>query len=128
MTQKEQSVLSDTGTPIVIDPTNGPWSVSGQGTIRQPGMEQALAMVKVASRGDLAKSGENLFRPLAETHPLAAGERRVASGYLELSGVQPTSEMVELIETSRAIEVNINLMQTQDQMLGGLVNRVMRTS
>ncbi len=127
VTQQDFSVMSDTGSPIVIDPANGPWTVTPQGTIRQPGMEQNLAMVKTASRGDLAKFGENLFRPLAETLPLSPENRRVASGYLETSGVQPTTAMVELIETTRAIETNVNMMQTQDQMTGNLLNRVLRS-
>ena len=50
----------------------------------------------------------------------------MAGGYLEMSGVQPTSEMMSMIETSRAVEANLNMMRTQDQMLSGLVNRVMR--
>jgi flagellar basal body rod protein FlgG len=32
-----------------------------------------------------------------------------------------------MIETTRAIEANVNMMQTQDQMLSGLVNRLMRS-
>jgi flagellar basal-body rod protein FlgF len=127
VTQQEYPVMNDTGTPVVIDPAGGPWHVSPTGTVRQRGMIQNLALVKPASLGDLAKAGENLFRPLAEAQPVPAAERRVASGFLEMSGVQPTTEMVELIETSRAIEANVNMMQTQDQMLSGLVTRLMRS-
>ena len=61
------------------------------------------------SRGDLAKWRE-LVSPLAETSR-GARTARVVSGYLEGSGVQPTTEMVELIETTRAIEVNVAMMQ-----------------
>ena len=43
-----------------------------------------------------------------------------------MSGVQPTTEMIEMIEASRAVEANLNMMQAQDQMLSGLVNRLMR--
>lgn len=127
VTQQDHAVLNDTGTPIVIDPANGPWILTPQGTVRQPGMEQNLALVKAASRGDLVKSGENLFRPLAETRPLPPEQRRVVSGYIETSGVQPTTEMVELIEATRAIEVNVSMMQTQDQMSGNLLSRVLRS-
>jgi len=126
VTEQEYPVLNETGSPIVVDPANGPWSVTPWGGIRQPGMVQNLAIVRPASLGELVKWGENLFRPLAETQPVPLPQRRVVSGYLEMSGVQPTTEMVELIETSRAIEANVNMMQTQDQMLAGLVNRVLR--
>jgi len=49
----------------------------------------------------------------------------VVSGYLEQSGVKPTSEMMEMIEASRAVEANVNMMQTQDQMLSDL-NKLMQ--
>jgi len=124
--QRQYAVLTDAGTPVVIDPDNGPWQLMPSGAIRQAGTVQNLALVRPASLGDLVKTGENVFRPLADPQPLAANERSVAGGYLEMSGVQPTAEMIDLIEASRAVEANINMMQTQDEMLSGLVNRVMR--
>jgi flagellar basal-body rod protein FlgF/flagellar basal-body rod protein FlgG len=36
--------------------------------------------------------------------------------------------MMELIETSRAFEANVRMIQNQDQMIGSLVNRVLRPS
>lgn len=85
-------------------------------------------MVQPASLGDLVKVGESLFKSLAETEPVEENDRDVAWGYLEASSVRPTSEMVQLIEASRAVEANVNMMQTQDQMLSQLVTRVMRSS
>lgn len=125
LTQQGYSVLNDNGTPIVLQ--NGPYEVTPSGAIRQPGGMQNLAIVQPASMGDLVHVGQNLFRPLAEPQPVAPGKRSVSGGYLEMSGVSPTNEMVEMIATSRAVEANINMMQTQDQMLSGLVNRVMRS-
>ncbi len=127
VTQQGYSVLSDGGAPIAIDPTGGPFDVTPSGTIRQGGAAQALALVKPNSLGDLAKVGENLYKPLAETQPLADAERRVGWGYLEVSSVRPTTEMVHLIEASRAVEANINMMQAQDQMVAQLIARVMRS-
>ena len=126
VTSQGYKVLSDSGSPIVINP-NVRYEISSSGGIRQQGSTpQNLALVRPNSLGDLAKAGENLFRPLADVQPLSANERQVASGFLEGSGVKPTSEMVHLIETTRAIEANVNLLQTQDQMLSGLVNRLLR--
>lgn len=124
--QQKYAVLNNEGAPIVIDPDSGPWRLTASGAIRQAGVVQNLAIVKPGSLGDLVKIGENLFRPLADPQPVAASERSVAGGYLEMSAVQPTTEMIELIEASRAVEANINMMQAQDQMLSGLVNRLMR--
>ncbi len=127
VTQQGYAVLSDNGSPVVLEPGAGPFDITPAGTIRQRGSVQNLALVQPASRGDLVKVGENLFRPLAEPQPLADAERRVTAGYLEMSGVSPTTELVQMIEASRAVEANVNMVQTQDQMLSALVNRVMRS-
>ena len=73
-----------------------------------------------------ARAGENLFRSLSQTTPVSTGERRIAGGYLELSGVQPTTEMMELIEASRAFESNVRLLQGQDEAIEQLLSRVLR--
>jgi flagellar basal body rod protein FlgG len=86
-----------------------------------------LAIVQPASVADLSKVGENLFKPLAETQPVEESDRRVGWGYLEMSSVRPTTEMVQLIEAARAVEANVNMMQTQDQMSSQLITRVMRS-
>ncbi|MFH1268767.1 MAG: flagellar basal body rod C-terminal domain-containing protein, partial [Planctomycetota bacterium] len=95
---------------------------------RQGGSRRDLAIVRPDSPGDLVRVGENLFRPLAEARPIPPTQRRVAGGCLELSGVRPTLEMVEMIESSRVLEANTNMMRVQDQMVSGLINRVMRTA
>ena len=126
--QQKYAVMTDGGAPVVIDPAAGPWELSQSGTIRQAGTIQNLAIVRPESYGDLVRVGENVFKPLADPLPLAIGERSVAGGYLEMSGVQPTTEMIELIEASRAVEANLNMIQTQDEMLSGLINRLLRSA
>jgi flagellar basal body rod protein FlgG len=127
LTQQGYAVLNESGAPVVINPDGGSWQLTAEGVIRQAGGDAiSLAVVRPTSLGDLSKMGENLFKPLAETTPVPPAERRIAGGYLELSGVRPTTEMVQLIETSRILEANINMMKTQDQMLSGLVNRVLK--
>jgi len=127
VSQQGYAVLSDSGAPIVANPENGSWSVDTFGTLRQQnGAPQNLAMVKPASYDDLVKVGENLFRPLGATEPVPAAQRRMAPGYVELSVVRPTTEMTELIEASRLFEANVSMMKAQDQMLSGLVNRMLR--
>jgi flagellar basal-body rod protein FlgF len=125
VTQQGYPVLSENLSPITIDPSAGDWQLGGSGTIRQQGNAQNLALVRPESLGDLSNAGENLYRPLADPRPLPAASRHVVSGYLEQSGVKPTSEMMEMIEASRAVEANVNMMQTQDQMLSDL-NKLMQ--
>jgi flagellar basal-body rod protein FlgF/flagellar basal-body rod protein FlgG len=127
VTQQGYAVMAEDGTPITVDPANGPFEVTPSGGIRQAGSTQNVALVEPASLGDLAKVGENLFKPVADPQPVPEDSRRVGWGYLEMSSVRPTLEMVQMIETARAVEANINIMQAQDQMLSGLVTRVMRS-
>ncbi|MCB9926007.1 MAG: flagellar hook-basal body protein [Planctomycetaceae bacterium] len=127
--QSEQGypVMSLEGGPLTIDPTR-PWNFSEEGAIEQGGDKLLLALVKPASLGDLVKAGQNMFSPLAKVEPVPAAERNVKNGYIEQSGVKPALEMMELIETSRAYEANIRMIQNQDQVVGSLVNRVLRQS
>ena len=127
--QSEQGypVMSVEGGPVAIDPLL-PWEFTEDGAIKQGGDSLLLALVQPGSRGDLVKVGENMFSSLADVAPVPATERRVASGYLEQSGVKPTLEMMQVIETSRAYEANIRMIQSQDSMMGSLVNRVLRQS
>ena len=69
-----------------------------------------------------------MFSSLAELVPLAPGETKLRSGFLENSSVEATTEMMELIETSRAFEANVRLIQNQDHMIESLVNRVLGTN
>lgn len=127
VTQNGDTVMSSEGTPLVIDPQLGPWHVTTDGAVAQAGDKIYLSLVKPRSYGDLVKTGDNLFTPLAPPLPVAPTDRQVISGYLENSGVQSVSEMAEMIETSRAFEANVNMIRNQDQILGELVSRVLKT-
>ena len=69
-----------------------------------------------------------MFRPLAPVDARAGDERDIRQGYLEQSGANPTREMMAMIETTRAFEANTRLIQYQDSMIGGLVNRVLASN
>ncbi len=124
VTQQGYNVLDDTGIPIVI--RDAQWQISDSGTLRQPSGVQNLALVQPESLGDLVRIGENLFRSLSDPQAVPVNERRMAAGHLEMSSVNPTTEMTEMIQASRALEANVNMMRVQNEMLSGLVNRVMR--
>jgi flagellar basal-body rod protein FlgF len=124
ITQQGYAVLDDSGAPIVV--TDAQWEISASGAVQQRSGTQDLALVRPESLGDLVRVGENLFRPLSEPRPVPAAERRVSAGHLEMSSVEATTEMTAMIQASRALEANINMMRVQDEMLSGLVNRVMR--
>lgn len=123
ITQGGYKLLSEGGQPITITSAN--WRLSPNGNIDQEGLSTPLKLVK-SEPGDLTRAGENLYAPLGETPAMKADERAVASGYLEMSNVSPTSQMMELIEATRAYEANIRMIQSQDQVLGALVTRVLK--
>lgn len=119
-------VLDDSGQPIVIDISDENWKIDPSGAILQNGDIVNLAIVKPRSFGDLAKAGENLFKPLAPTLPVEPDQRQVRAGYLELSGANPIAEMTQLIEASRAYEANVRMIQNHDQILGALTGRLLK--
>jgi flagellar basal-body rod protein FlgF len=118
-------VLGVDGNPIQIDPTTR-YDIHHDGTIQQNGATTSLMVAKPESLGDLARSGGNLFKPLAPIQPVAPRERAVVSGHLEKSAVNPTTAMMELIEATRAYESNLRLIQHQDQAYGNLVGRLLK--
>jgi flagellar basal-body rod protein FlgF len=120
----DRPVLDESGGEIVIDGSQS-FELQGGGNIVQDGNTVSIGLVQPKSLGDLVKTGANLFRPLGPLSPVAGADRDIRQGYLEQSGVNPTREMMRMIETSRAFEANTRLIQHQDSMIGGLVNRVL---
>lgn len=126
ITPQGYAVLDESGGPVVLNPDIKEWDISDTGTLRQRGNTQNLAIVKPANNESLLKYGDNLFRSTTQPEPVPQAERRVAAGHLEMSAVKPTIEMTAMIEASRFFEANVNMMKTQDQMLGALVSRVLK--
>jgi len=126
VTQQGYPVLGEGNTQITLSPAAGPWEIDSSGAVSQDGARQELQIVNSASLGDLVKCGENLFRPLSDVRPVATDQRAVSSGTLEMSAVQPTTEMTTMIETSRMLEANLNVMKTHNEMLSGLIERILK--
>ena len=116
-------VLSEEGAPIF---SSGPWQFNEDGTIFMPDGAARLALVEPESLGDLVKVGDNLFRSLGPVQPVPNEIRSVARGFLEGSGVNSVSAMVEMIETTRAFEANVNMIRNHDQTFGTLLSRVLK--
>ncbi|EMI53801.1 flagellar hook-basal body complex protein [Rhodopirellula sallentina SM41] len=68
-----------------------------------------------------------MFRPLAEFDLAPPGERNVIAGSLEQSAVSPTGTMMEMIETTRAFEANVQMIKNQDSVMGSLIGRVLKS-
>ena len=117
------AVLGSDGQPIRIDPRL-PYDVAAGGRIQQGGGSQELMLAR-PEKGDLSHVGGNLFKPIGPMPTAPPGSRIVQSGALEQSAVRPTEAMMELIETSRAYEANVQLMKHHDSLSGGLISRVL---
>lgn len=124
-TQQDYEVMDENNAPINLDPSLPTRALPG-GVIQQGGAQYSLGLVRAPSLGDLVKVGENLFSPLAETNRVPAPDRQILSGHLEHSAVSPTSEMIHMIETSRAYEANVRMIQNHDSVIGSLVTRILR--
>ena len=118
-------VLGVDGNPIQIDPLRR-FEVQSNGIIQQDGRNVTLMLSRPESLGDLARVGDNLFRPLAQTQPVPANERAIINGSLEKSAVNPTTAMMELIEATRAYESNLRLIQHHDSAYGNLIGRLLK--
>lgn len=61
--------------------------------------------------------GDNLFSPVAENgDPILQEEAQLLPGYLELSNVEVSNEMVKLIETQRAYSMSLKMVQTSNEI------------
>lgn len=122
---KDGDYVLGTNGRIRLDP-NAEAAVNKDGSITQNGA--VVARLRITDFEDydyLVKYGETYFEPVegAETK---ASEAEVFSGYLEASNVQVVSEMVDMINITRAYESNQKIMQTYDSTLEVAVNQLGR--
>ena len=107
--------ISSNGTLFALNQTGG--------IVTRTELDQ-LDVVRPESTDDLVKIGNSMYQ-FDGTPVSAHGETKVLQGFLEASGTRPVTEMLELIEASRAFETNINMMKFQDETLGRLLQSVM---
>jgi flagellar basal-body rod protein FlgF len=113
-------VLGVGGNPISL-PQLASLSVGSDGTISgipasQPGAQsQNYGQINLVSTPSAAMTslGGSLFAP-ADPNALQQSQAgAVSQGYLNASNVNPTSEMVELVDASRSYQLQTELMKTQ---------------
>lgn len=118
-------VMSAAGGRIRIDPRQ-PFEVMEDGAVVQGNQRQLLKLVRPKALGDLTRMGDNLFQSLTSVQNVPNENRRVTSGAVEHSAVEPTAAMMELIEASRVYEANVRMIQTHNDSLEQLIGRVLR--
>lgn len=125
-------VLDDGGSTITIDPEGQRPSIYPDGTIRQG--EEVVAKLGLFTTGEtglpgdgkqsLRKVGENLFD--AGEMDMVPVEGQFVPESRERSNVDVMPELANMIEASRAYELNANLLRMQDEMTGNVIGTVGR--
>lgn len=114
-------VIPDDAESISIDAT-------GRVFVSQPGNAEAteVGQIEIAAfvnPAGLKQIGENLFVETSASGPPILGEAgsenrgTINQGRLEASNVDPTRELIELIRTQRAFEMNSQTIRTADETL-----------
>jgi len=110
------SIAAD-GTVSVLEPGGTQMTVVGQ-----------LEIATFPNPAGLRQIGENLFIPtsasgdVTEGAPGEDGRGFIHSGFLEGSNVDPVTELVSLIKTQRAFEINSQVIQAADETLKNVGN------
>ncbi len=125
-TREGDPVLSSDNSPITID-SKLPWELSPSGVISQAGNASELALAQADKLSGLEKIGQNYFStPQKNLTPVPTEDRRVRRGFVEMSGVNPIQEMVDLIAAQRAYETGTRMIQNHDSMTSSLISRMLR--
>ncbi|MDR2486034.1 MAG: flagellar basal-body rod protein FlgF [Treponema sp.] len=107
--------------------------VSREGnTWEETALLDTLKLVEFDVDRYLEKQGSSLYRATdisGEARIIETGNHpRVVQGFTESSNVDAVLEMVQMIEVNRAYEANQKVIQTEDAMLGTLINQVVRVT
>lgn len=100
--------------------------VGPDGRVTQAGVEVGrIGLFAPANSRALEKRGNNLYRSTEPPGPAPSGST-LKQGVLEASGTRPMTEMLEMIESSRGFEANLNMIKYQDEALGRLLQTIPR--
>jgi len=115
---------------VQIDPNAVGVSIGNDGVVSQllpgqnePQIVETLQLATFVNPAGLKQLGENLYLPSAASgdanigDPLEDGRGGVRQGFLEGSNVDPVIELVNLIKTQRAFELNSQSIQAADEAL-----------
>ena len=122
--------LSVDGDPIEVPSGATQLRVTQDGGVIAIGADGAatslaqLAVVEPQSTRQLVKEGNSLYANLGTSLPAASTQIR--QGMLEESNVQPVQEMVNLIQSSRGFEMNMNIIRLQDETVAQLLQSIPR--
>jgi flagellar basal-body rod protein FlgF len=118
--QKGEPVLSTSGTPIVVNPQQGPIMIAKDGSVSQSANGQStqiaqIGVVQFANLSALSKQGSNQYSETSGQAAAPVTNAKVMQGFVEHSNVNPVKEVTSLISISRAYDRMQDIMSsTQD--------------
>lgn len=120
------AMLDVSNRPIFLNPTQiDKLKIDTNGVIRQgESIAGQLALVEFDDPQKLQKEGKNIFNSDGARATRARGE--VRQNYTEGSGVEPVTELVDLMAAARAYQLNATMISLQDESLGRVVNQLGR--
>ncbi len=106
---------------------------NGEVMVRQPGATQLavqgqLQLAQFINPDGLQKVGQNMYLqtdasgPEQSGNPGTNGRGTMRQGNLEASNVEPVQELIDLITTQRAFELNSQAVQAGDQIMQNISN------
>ncbi len=124
-TPEGNKILSESGAPL--DVRGGEVNIASDGEVRVDGISAGrIRMVEFSEPQRLLREGSDLYRATEEVSraSMAATETRLERGALEMSNVNVSSEMMQLLLGARAYESNQRVIVSLDDTLGKLIDQV----
>jgi flagellar hook protein FlgE len=125
-TLKQDGYTSGTLTSFSINPDG---TITGKFSNEQTTLMGQVVLSSFANPNGLEPMGENVWaetlasgQPLTGTPGAGTKQGSLASGALEASNVDLTSELVNLIVAQRSYQANAQTVKTQDQVVQTLIN------
>lgn len=121
VTRNGDAVLGRGG---AIKISQGDFSISADGTVRdKTGEIGRLELVNFKEPQELSKDGRTYFRFDGEDDQIVDAEDvTVKQNYIETSNVNPTVEMIKMMEAFRGFEAAQKAIQSLDEMASKMVN------
>ena len=120
---------------ITVPPDATGIVISSDGTVQISSQDSTdlqiigqIQLAKFINADGLLKLGDNLYQqtdasgdPFIDT-PGQDGYGNIRQGFLEASNVEPVNELIDLITTQRAFELNSQVVQAGDQLMQTVAN------
>ena len=120
-------VLDGGSGTITIPADGGKAEITSAGELKQgDAVIGTLGVVEFDDLSLLMKQGKNLYAAAANATRRAASDSEIVPGALEGSTMDPVKGLVDMIEASRAFQINANMISMQDTTLGRAVNEIAR--